>query len=820
MRCLLSIISIFLAFSFAPAIGDEKDGWELMRKRDYAAALKRFEQEANQYREWAELHDAMGWCHYFLEEYEEAKECFLKALVYKPEYKWSQEGLEAIEAVRRAPLETADALLAAGRYTEARAAYQRIHEGETAAEQGAKIPALAGEGWSLYYLGRYREATKCFRNAHKKDRKNADTLRGLAYCDYAQGEYRRALTSLRLALELEPAHTIARLTAGWAHYFSEDWDKALAEFEIAEDSAPRAWDAWSGIGWCRVRMGEQDAALEAFRRGIEISPHVKTADLVALIEADPEWRILHNVAGWSALRASLSSWALTEFQTSEALGCGVGEAQSGQAFALFRVERYAEAAKKAHAAIDAGEGDTRRDFPVTLADGSSARVAMNLESLLAWIAHRQGRYDEALAGFRAVREKHHDWVDPVCGEGWVLNVQGNYPAAEKAFDTALELLPGYSDAVSGAEAIHSWRYADYDRGWAALLAGDVDGARGHFERIVEDSRNPYPLTRMDRIEASLGWVAFRAGDERSAVQHFEQALAMTPELGLAEMGWGYLDFAAERWLTASHHLTAAVADPELADDAELRATLGRCLLEQGKMSEAEAVFTEAVALSPSYAAAHAGQAIFYLRNSEPVAARIALERAFALDPTISLDPTIAEELGRVKEFVRLHSPLGWAWFYREEYERAEASFRLAIVEDPLETTAPAGLGWSLLRQGELKEGRAVLEAYLRKAPKRENPWGLWSSSLSELSWALFHAGNHRDALAGFRRLEMLHKGEKERYADPLDGQGWCLLRTGSKLAARKKFEEALAITPGHSNSLAGLVELDGGANAGAKEEGD
>lgn len=820
MRYLLSIISLLLLTTFAPAMGDEKDGWELMRKRDYAAALKRFEQDANQYREWAELHDAMGWCHYFLEEYEEAKECFRRALVHKPEYKWSLEGLEAIEATRRAPLETADSLLAAGRYTEARAAYQRIHEGETAAEQDAKVPALAGEGWSLYYLGRYREATKCFRSAHKKDRKSADVLRGLAYCDYAQGEYKRALTSLRLALELDAGHTIARLTAGWSYYFTEDWNKALAEFEIAQDSAPRAWGAWSGIGWCRVRMGEQDAALEAFERGIEISPYVKSAELIPLIESNPTWRALHNATGWSALRQNLPSWALTEFQTAEALECDVLEALSGQAFALFRMERHAEAAKRAESALDGGASDSRRTFPVTLADGSSAEVAMNLSSLLAWIAHRQGRYDDALASFRAVRAVHPDWIDPVCGEGWVLYAQGNYPAAEQAFNTALELLPGYSDAISGAEAIHSWRHADYDRGWAALLAGDIQGARRHFTRIVEDSRNPYPRTRMDRIEASLGWIAFRAGDERRAAQHFEYALRMTPGLGLAEMGWGYLDFAAERWLAASRHIVAAAADPEYAGDAELRATLGRCLVELGKMNEAEATFAEAVELSPSYAAAHAGQAIFYLRNNEPVAARIALERAFALDPTISLDPDIAEELGRVKEFVRLHSPLGWAWFYREEYARAEASFRLAIVEDPLETTAPAGLGLCLLRQGELKEGREVLESFLRRAPKRENPWGIWSSSLSELSWALFHAGSYRDALAGFRRLEKLHQGEKVRYADPLDGQGWCLLRTDSKLAAKARFEEALAISPGYSSSLSGLAEFDGETNADGNEEGD
>ena len=45
----------------------------------------------------------------------------------------------------------------------------------------------------------------------------------------------------------------------------------------------------------------------------------------------------------SALRASLPSWALAEFETAEALGCDVPNALSGQAFANFRMERFESA---------------------------------------------------------------------------------------------------------------------------------------------------------------------------------------------------------------------------------------------------------------------------------------------------------------------------------------------------------------------------------------------------------------------------------------------------------------------------------------------
>ena len=53
---------------------------------------------------------------------------------------------------------------------------------------------------------------------------------------------------------------------------------------------------------------------------------------------------------------------------------------------------------------------------------------------------------------------------------------------------------------------------------------------------------------------------------------------------------------------------------------------------------------------------------------------------------------------------------------------------------------------------------------------------------------------------------------QQLYADPFDGQGWCLLRSGSRRGATDKFEKALSIAPGYASSLNGLAELDGETN--------
>jgi Tfp pilus assembly protein PilF len=113
-----------------------------------------------------------------------------------------------------------------------------------------------------------------------------------------------------------------------------------------------------------------------------------------------------------------------------------------------------------------------------------------------------------------------------------------------------------------------------------------------------------------------------------------------------------------------------------------------------------------------------------------------------------------------------------------------------------------------LRRGEIKEARKLLDPWLKRAPASENPWSTVSSTLSELGWTLYGALRYRDALVVFRDLEKLHRGQRELYADPFDGQGWCYLRTDKKKEARKAFEAALAITPGYASSQTGLDTLD------------
>ncbi len=793
--------------STTPSIGDEKDGWALFRKRDYSAALKRFEREAKNYPQWAELHDAMGWCHYFLGDLDKADKRFREALKHKEDYKWSLEGLEALSLKRSAPIDAAGALLSAGLYTEAKAAYQRIHEGKTDAGSDARYAAHCGEGWSLFYLGEIRAALRSFRKANKLNKSDADSLRGIGWCEYAQADYRRTLTALQLSLDLDPNHYYTHLKCGWAHYYLGDYDSALKSFQTAQSLATVTWDAWAGSGWCYLQMEDEDSALVEFAEAIRISPYAKTTQLTQTIEARPAWRGLHNVAGWSALNASLDAWALAEFEYSEQLGYDVAESVMGQTFALFRMERYDEALIHEEQAAAIGETNGSRTFPVTTSAGNVIRVHMNLKSVKAWIAYRQGRYDEALTLFRELKDSHADWVDVRCGEGWVLYAQGNYPAAEKAFEEAAQISPNYPDAISGQQALLTWRYYDYNRGWTLLLAGDLVGAKQVFQSIQEDSRKSFPRDRMELIEASLGWVASWSGERTTAIQHFEAALSLRADLGLAERGWGELLLAEEEWDRAARHLQAALDSKELQGNAETWISLGLALMYNRQLEEAEAAFDKAIELGPTLTAAYRGQALLHLHNRDRVGARVALERAISLDPSVADDEEIRGKIDSTPELHRLHSVIGWAWYYRASYEKALSEFDLAIERDPLETSALQGKGFTLLGMKRVDEGRKTLEVFLKNAPKFEDPWGKWSTTLSTLAWALYTDEQYSKAIKVFRKLLTLHKGQKLAYADPHDGLGWCYLRERKERQAKKAFTAALAISPTYTNSLSGLEAL-------------
>lgn len=794
----------------APATA--QDAWALFRRRDYKAALEQMQKDVKSYPESAALHDGVGWCHYFLGAYDEARKSFERALQCDPNYKWSKQGLEAVAAARKAPLEQAGTLLAAGRYLDARALYQKIAAGETSADAAALVDAQAGDGWCAYYLGRYDEAIKAFQRALKLRSDMASAARGIGYCRYAQGDWSDALVALQISFKSEPEHYEGRLTAGWCFYWKNDFANARKEFERATAATREPWGAELGSGWCDFRQAKEGDALAHFQRAVELSASAFTAELKALVDARQAWWPLYRAAGWSALRARNDSAASEYFSAARNLLPGDADTLRGLAFAYFRLGEYDRAISTAELAGPAAAALPPVTFPTTLADGKSASIAMDLQSLTGWAYYRSGRYDRAFERFHAVRAAHQEWVDAICGEGWVLFAKGEVAAAERAFNDARLLLPGYSDAESGKQAVDQYNSADFDAAWKLFWAGDYDRAIESFEklkgkndaRISGDAQDKRPL-----IQASIGWAQARKGDGAAALRNFEEAAKAAPGIGLTFKGWGWLLMQRSQWIEAAEKLERAVSCADLQADAETHAMLGWARYRNSRHERALEAFERAKALDASSAYALSGIAAVYIAQRKPVEARLELERAVQLDPTLEDADWLADELARSDEFARLYSPLGWAWYARGNHARAEADFRRALEKDPLEPTAKRGLALALIQRGKLDEGKELMGKYLATLPKKESPWGSTSDALSQYGWTLYALGDFAAAQKVFRQLAELHAGEKQQYADPYDGLGWCLARLNKPKEARDAFLRAIAIEPRYESSLKGLESLVG-----------
>ena len=779
----------------------QEGGWDLFRQGKYEEAKKALEKDLKLAPQSAALVDGVAWCDFYLGNYDAAEKGFTEALKIDPKYDYSRQGLEAVAAVRRAPLDEAAALLSAGNYEEARALYQRVARGKTVTPESRLHEALAGDGWCLYYLRDYAEAMKLFREAIKKRKGYPDAYRGIAYSWYMRADPTEALVSLQLSFKEEPKDYYARLTAGSCHALKENYKEALKEYETAAGCTDGPYGAYVGQGWCNEKLGNAAAALEAFGKAIDISPYALDADLRHLAETRESWWGLLTRAGWSALRQSLHTWARQEFEAALLLNPEDGEARGGLAFVSFHLGDYTGALD----AIDkAGPASKAYAFPTTPADGTIAQVECDLKALKGWALLRLGRFDEALAAFDAVLAAHPKWIDAACGRGWTLYSQGNYLEAEKAFAAAENLMDGYSDALAGSSAVRTWRYADYTEAWWLIYAGSCDEAVRALQRILRATDRRFPSSRNDIVEASIGWAYYYAGKHDEAIASFDRALKLNEKQGLAHKGKGFARLAQEQPAKAVESLREALKDEAYAKDVETICALGLALRLTKDYAGAEKNYREALAVEPRSATAMAGLGWLFLDMNRPADARDAFAQAIQQYPTAVDSAAFREKIARGDELAPLYAALGWAYYALGSYEQAEKDFRTASEKVPKEKESQRGLGLALLGQGKLADADRILSRYFQDAPRSESGWGVLSSTLNLWGWAQYNAKSYTDAVRIFERLVALHERDPLQYADPFDGLGWCFLRKDDIARARKEFLKAIAVSPRHESSLRGL----------------
>jgi tetratricopeptide (TPR) repeat protein len=234
-------------------------------------------------------------------------------------------------------------------------------------------------------------------------------------------------------------------------------------------------------------------------------------------------------------------------------------------------------------------------------------------------------------------------------------------------------------------------------------------------------------------------------------------LARAVELARAELAEGkahplIYDLAAHGFEQAGRHAEAAETLREglkrFPGGLQLYVSLGFCLIELDRASDALEAFDRAAGLHPDFAAAHFGRGVALERLLEFEAAGLAFRRAIQLDP----------------QYADAHASLALLSVRRRDHESARRHAEIALDLDPGHMDAQLALAGLDLAETRFEAARGRLMALIEdprmKAEARAN-------AMLQLGDALDGEGRLPAAFeafaAGKRELRALHA---ERFAGP------------------------------------------------------
>lgn len=88
-------------------------------------------------------------------------------------------------------------------------------------------------------------------------------------------DYDLSLELLDATIELSPDFTEAYAQRATVHYLKKDLYRALADLRVVVAREPRHFTAFAGLGVILQDIGQDKRALDAYRRAVELHPHIK-----------------------------------------------------------------------------------------------------------------------------------------------------------------------------------------------------------------------------------------------------------------------------------------------------------------------------------------------------------------------------------------------------------------------------------------------------------------------------------------------------------------------------------------------------------------
>lgn len=244
---------------------------------------------------------------------------------------------------------------------------------------------------------------------------------------------------------------------------------------------------------------------------------------------------------------------------------------------------------------------------------SSARMRAITETNLGAALHEGGRYDEAVAHYRAATALQPDYAPAYNNLGVTLRAQGKVDEAIAVYERGLKLGDAYPDlhyhlANALLEQNRSDEAAEHLR---LSLSGTADSAaahnnlgmalaaKGRANEAVAEFRAAIAAAPGDALaHRNLGNLLATAGRLDEAIGELQQAAALAPTDGAALYDLGSALLEAGRPDEAATRFRAALAlDPS---DVRTMNNLGIALASQGRIEEATSFFERALQVQPGF----------------------------------------------------------------------------------------------------------------------------------------------------------------------------------------------------------------------------
>lgn len=272
-----------------------------------------------------------------------------------------------------------------------------------------------------------------------------------------------------------------------------------------------------------------------------------------------------------------------------------------------------------------------------------------------------GEIDESKEAYSEIVDDIPGAAEAYFGLGRIAVLLGNPAGARESFRKACELFPTYGAA--------HYALAQVDRKLGRTNEAEQElSLYAHHEAVVPPVDDPLrdQLRKLDmRAAAHLerGVQLEQVGRLEDAVAETEEALRLNPELVKAHINLLILFGRLGNREKAEEHFQAAIKlNPTQFPDAYYN--YGVLLIMEGKLDQAEQAFRKALAISPSYAAAHNDLGNLLERQGKLPEAAAEYRKAIESDPG----------------FRRAHFNLGRLLVYQRRYADA--------IEQLLQTRTP------------------------------------------------------------------------------------------------------------------------------------